>query len=543
MSEKFLGEGENSVPVPLSLRVFLHLSGALITLYVVTGPWRIGGLTVDRVSYITAFPLLILIGGLLASRRWRHWLRWGAPRVDLDRRRIAIGFLLLFCFLAWVVIATWRALEINAWDFSLHYDLPLERTLRGELLYSEHIQASTFSEHASYVLLLFVPLYALVATPIWLHIATAAAIAAGSALLYALSYSSGRDRLIALMISLSFAFNPFTVKAVQYGFHPELFYPAAIFLLLLALERRSVLLFAAGLLLTVAIKEDSILVLAGVGLIAALRRQAGWSLAAAATGVGFYVLNTKVVMPSFGVSDVPFYLTYWHSWGDTRLEVILSILRDPIMVVERIVGSGTPRLFLSLLFAPLFAPVWTAGSLPALVLYSIADHPQLSQFALYYSMPVLPFLYAALPAAIRTLGSRLVPGEVLAEAEAAVRRRGAMRCAALVLLIWSAQYSGYRIREPRPEGPAVRSLLGLVEESRSLVVQGALMPHAGYRVMRAVERVDPGDAEVFLLAPGADPYPLTRDQLSELIVTLRSDPRYRLRADERGVLLFTRSTR
>jgi hypothetical protein len=181
-------------------------------------------------------------------------------------------------------------------------------------------------------------------------------------------------------------------------------------------------------------------------------------------------------------------------------------------------------------FVPFLGFEWLLAAAAMIVPYGATQHAKLAQFHLYYSMPVLPFLFAAAAVGLHRV---VALKKVLPPAE----RRARYRVGAVALLLVSAFYGpGYRFvpRQPTDVPQRLASAVG----GRPLEVQGALLPHVGYSVNYAALKppVKIDGSRGFLIAPGAIPFPFSRSELRRLAEQLGRDPHFHTIAD-RGILL------
>ena len=230
--------------------------------------------------------------------------------------------------------------------------------------------------HASYVLLAFLPFYAIAKTPLWILLAHAIAIAAGAAMGYRLFRRLLGDDAAAGLLAAAFLLNSFTARADEYGFHPEGFYPLALFGVAYALIAKRRPLLAVSAILALSIKEDAALLLGGIGLAAAIfrkPRREGVLLAAAAVAV--FLVSTRIVIPAASGShgDRPWNASYWSSWGATLPAAAAAMASHPIRLAGRLGGSAIPSLLESAAFLPLAGPEALLASLAALIPCAAAD--------------------------------------------------------------------------------------------------------------------------------------------------------------------------
>lgn len=511
--------------------------------FLVTGPWRIGQVQIAYLNVVIAAGLLVLVLVRMLIRRIFPCPGDQEAPLHITNTAAWIGGLVVFAVLLRLVLTQYDALEINAWDFSLYADLPLAETVRGRLLWCDHLGMSLLGIHAKFLLLAFVPLYWLHATPVWLLIIHPLAIALATVCAFFLFRRSTGDDVVAAAIALAFPFNAATARAVGYAFHLEIFYPLGIFLLMWALGARRNLLFAGALLLTVAIKEDAIVPLLPLaGAIWLATRQRWSAVATAATAVAAYVIDAHFVLPHFagrGPDQPVWYAGYWQSFGGTPLAALFGLFTRPFEVLARLAGSGAPDMLLTLLFVPVVGWEWFLAAVPGLVLYACADLRLLAEFSLYYAMPILPLLFLALPTGIRRLASWRHP-----DSPPATISRRKRRIAVAILLASAFLNSPYKLRAPRAERLDIKAAAAATSCAK-VFVQGALLPHAGYkRSLKVLDRHGTIDgSSAFLFAPGADPYPFNQTGIEDLIRDLSADSRYLAQRTPNGLLLFTPAQR
>ena len=480
------------VLLPRGLRFYLGFIAAFLAVFVLTAPWRIAGQDVGRLSVPLAAAAALCLLALL-HRPWRRALvgRFREGIGPVSGGGLFAAALVAAAFLARVGLARYLALELSAWDTTVLYDRPIAETLEGRFFYCDWLGGSYFGSHVSALLFGFLPLYALHPTPLWLLGAQALAIAAGAAAGFLAFRRILDDDLAAGFLAAAFVLNGYTAKTVQYGFHMEVFYPLAAFLLWLGLLCRRSWLLAAGTLIALGVKEDCLLLLGGFALSAALF-QKRYRVAAAVAGagvVGFFV-GTRIVMSHFSGASPwrPWYAAYWVSWGDTLPRIALAMLTHPLRVAETLARSGIPHLLEPLLLLPLAGPEGLVAALPALVPYAAADYRPLRAFSLYYSMPVLPFLLVGATYGIARL------------AASASRRRLA---ALAVLAACALDGAGYTFPRANHMGTEIAPALASLG-ARPARIQGSLYPRAGYSThRRALDRARP-------LAPSSRSYPRIR---------------------------------
>ncbi|MCU1244928.1 MAG: putative rane protein [Acidobacteria bacterium] len=487
-----------------------------VALFVAGAPWSLAGHTI-RLTVPLALAVIVV---MLAAAKQGGLRAWAEREVHLPPRAIAAGAVCVALFLLRIAAAQYQSLQVNAWDFSIYFDRPLERTTHGQLLWSPELGSATLAAHADWVVLLFVPLYALHPSPWWLVAAHALVLAGGCvAGFHALRRICGDDPA-ALALTGGFLFSRYTAKAAQYVFHHEIFYPLALFLVVYAALARRRWLLLVACLLVLAIKQDAFIPLAGVALALLVMRRAGAAVAVLALAVGGFAFDYFWAMPHFATTSQPWYAWYWSDFGPTPLRAGAGIATHPLLAAFKLAISGVPRLLATLLLLPLAGPEWLLAATPGLVIYGVAALPQLRDFDLYYSLPLLPLLYCAAASGAARLAA-------VAARRWAVSERAALRTLAMAAFLASTfTGAGYVIPASRVEAGRVAPLLGKLPAGTVVRVQSSLYPHAGYGLNRRPldqERVSAGEG--CLLLADAPAYPLSPSRLALLRSRLMADGR------------------
>jgi uncharacterized membrane protein len=497
----------DSPSLPRPRAIVLTAAAMLCFGFAATGPWTIGSYELRYWSSIFGVCTLALLCTL--DRRSVQGLL--TREVRFSHRAVLAAFGIASAFLIRICLLRYDAFEVNAWDFSNSFDRPIEGTLHGPLLWSDTLGGSMLSLHCNWIDFLFLPLYAIAASPYWLLIAHPLAISAAALVLFLYVRQSANDDFVAACVAAAFLLNRYTVRATHLGFLADIFYPLGFFLLLYAFRRSSFRLGLVALLLILSIKEDAVLTLLGFSIVAALLyRRWQWATLTAGAALAAFAFDYLYVLPKFGGPPVPF-SHYWGSFGDTPFSAAVAMLQDPLRVLQRF-SAPAVRLLSTLAFVPLAGYEWLLAALPTMIVYTSSDQTDLHWLAQHYSLPFLALIFASAASGIERLGST-------------VQRR---RLVAIVVLLASALVgTGYKMERPRPERHHVADLLS-ASGTRPVYIQGAIFPHAGYAARHRVlhHQIAPEPGSAFLLCDPCNPYPFTREELTHRFAELRGDPRY-----------------
>ncbi len=274
--------------------------------------------------------------------------------------------------------------------------------MQGEL---PDVAYRRLGQHFTPALLLWLPWYALFPSAAGLSVLQVTLVTAAGLVLYALARHYHPPDLSA-MIAVSFYGAIAVISPTLANFHDICQMPLYIFGLLLALEKRRWWLVSILAVLTLLVREDSGVVLFGIGFFLAVScRAPRIGVALCALSLGYMLAVTNWVMPLFS-QDVSkrFMIEQFGQFveGDraTTLDVIRGILSNPgRLVVELVMPfDRTLRYLLGqwvpLMFIPVISPsAWILAGFPMFkVLIQREDITALS-LHLRYAMTLVPGLF------------------------------------------------------------------------------------------------------------------------------------------------------
>lgn len=488
------------------------------------------------------------------------------------RRRIGARELVIFCAVLYAVVFSVLSIYKHEIYASSRFDLgnmdqAVWNSSEGRILeatdeYGEI--TSRLKNHADFLLLAFVPLYWISASPYWLLIAQAAVVGAGAIPLYWLARRFLRRDLPAALIAIAYLFNPGLQSANLFDFHAQMM--AGTFLLFAfhyLLERRLLpfLLFAVLAALT---KEGTVLVVGMMGLYALLaQRRPKWGIPAFMGSIAYFLLTMLVIIPFFNTGG-PSELVEgrYEAFGGSMGGVVRTTLTDPIFTVSYVL-SEQKALYLTQLtgmswFLALFSPTVFVLPLPELAINLLSDRPQMTNFRYHYSASILPFMYAAAAAGLynllaffrRVSGWRrfLTPLKKLASERAPVFvAMGILLFAVQMdydlgpLPLFHSQSNTFSVIEPAPEEHlrALDEAVARIPDDAKVSASNQIGPHLSYRrYLYLFPTIQ--DAKYVVIdetEPAYDTYinPVLNLQSTQ---RLRRDPAYKKVFDENGVLVF-----
>lgn len=259
-------------------------------------------------------------------------------------------------------------------------------------------------QHFTPALLLWVPYYALVRSPVGLSVLQISLITAAGFVLYALARHYHPPRL-SVFITLSYYCANAVIAPTLANFHDLSQLPLYLFTAFLALEKRVWWLFWAMVGLTLLVREDTGIVLFGIGLYFILSRR-HWRVGAlvCALSVGYIVLVTNVVMPLFS-EDISrrFMVEQFGHFIDNQeastVEVLWAIASQPGKLLANLFTPLDRTInyllgqWLPLAFVPALSPsAWVMIAFP-LTKTLMRQDPTALSLHLRYALTFIPGLF------------------------------------------------------------------------------------------------------------------------------------------------------
>nr|BBH93238.1 hypothetical protein KTA_14370 [Thermogemmatispora argillosa] len=357
----------------------------------------------------------------LTLRRWRVACRKELypPPEPLPRGRafwLALG-LVVVAMLAYsiyfIIFVTSKqdAFATNGEDLGI-MDQAIWNTLHGALLHQTICNVLTdtncygleginrFAIHYEPILFLIVPLYIFWADPKTLLILQVLVVATGALPAFWLARLRLRSDLAAVPFALLYLLYPAQQYAVDYDFHAvTLTLSLLLFALYFMYTRRNGWLLAF-VILSLACKEEIAGVIALLGLwIALFQRRWRVGLIIFGLALGWTAIGLLVVHYASPVGH-SLLASRWSEYGDSPLEVALTILRHPLQVVREHVLEAQHRLYLQKLltpagYLPLLAPWVLVLASPTLALNLLSSSPNMYSGRYQYNAEIVPILIFA----------------------------------------------------------------------------------------------------------------------------------------------------
>ncbi|MEX0268279.1 DUF2079 domain-containing protein [Leptolyngbyaceae cyanobacterium UHCC 1019] len=295
----------------------------------------------------------------------------------------------------------WNGLHGNFFQSSL------SSVLSGAVVIDRQVPTVSYhrlGQHFDPILLLWLPIYAIFPHAATLVVIQVAQVAAAGLVLYALARQYLQPRL-AQWITASYYTSVAVIGPTFSNFHDLSQIPLLLFTLFLALEKRWWWLFWLMAGLTLLVREDTGILLFGIGLYLALsRRFPVVGVALCSVGFAYVMTATNIFMPMFSrdISQRFMVERFGHFASGNEastFEILGGILSNPLRLITHVFSSLDVKVSymvaqtLSLAFVPLISPsAWIMISAPlAQLLLQGGD----SRFSVYirYAITLVPGLF------------------------------------------------------------------------------------------------------------------------------------------------------
>lgn len=317
----------------------------------------------------------------------RSWLERHAVRLAV------LACLLTAAWLSALALAKLWAVRANGLDLAI-YQQVMHETARGHLFqYTIHPHLY-LGDHAEFILLALVPFFLLLGGSAGaLVVLQAVALAAGGLLAFRLARRA-LGPLPALAVVVAYLLNPTLQSVALFEFHALTLAIPLLLGLLVAYAERRYGWFVVCLALSLAVREDVGLVVAGIGVVAAVERRAWrWWLVPILAGLASFlggVWLTGLVNPEGQYK----FLRYLDWLGATPREIIVAAVHHPWRWLSRVLSVQTLALAVALLvplfFLPLLRARWLLPILPIAVQLAVFGASGQVVAKLHYSAAFLP---------------------------------------------------------------------------------------------------------------------------------------------------------
>jgi len=394
----------------------------------------------------------------LAAALWKKGV-FRDVRLEVRDRTAVVLFIFFAALFILLKLNRHAALETAAYDLSA-FDYAYRNTLEGRFLYTPFFGKNYLQEHFFPSMLLLLPFYAVHQAPVTLLVLQALLVSAASLPFFFMARRLPLPALPALVLTAAFMLNPFLLRGLEFGFHPEMIAPLALVLLFYFYLKDNRAGFIAALLVFLFTKENEWITGLALSLVLfLLDRRKRFAVPALVISVAaglFIMLYVNVhYTRAFGQ-----YMARYGQYGDTPLQAAAYLLTHPWRLLTANTGIQSLKLLIPVSFLPLLTPV-SLAALPDFCMHMLSGKRHQLGLLLYYSAPVITLLFIA-----------------SAFAYARLRQRAPSRPVWLLLIPVIVMNAGYiRFKEVTPEHRAARALCRMIPENVSVGADNTLIPH------------------------------------------------------------------
>lgn len=521
-------------PSPLRLRLATALYAlALVVLgvglaSVVAGAWQLewGPLRMKVGSWkllrtVVGCLVLGLAVDPLREERLARAAAWFEAR---HRWLLGGGLVAAGAYLVSFKVRQQLSFHTGAYDLSMFHHA-VHNTVHGSFMHAFGIERSFFSEHFSPLLLALVPLYAVAPSPLSLLVVQALAVSAACVPLYLLARDHGLARPASTLVTAAFLFSSVLWRGFAFDFHVELLGVPLVFTAALALHRRRWGLYYLAALGALFVKEDMVLVVGALAVLALDRERRWHALATWVLCAVWGYLAWKVAIPlSYpDARTTSHFVERYGHLGNGYGGILWGLVSRPGFVLGRIFSAPMWGLLGSTAMLPVLDPLSLVLALPSLLVHLVSGYAYQADLKAYYGLNGALFLWMALPRALQRLQSWTSP-----------------RAAAFAGL--AALASGAAAPFPdraEPRHAWARAALGQVDTSERISAMSPLLPHLApsRSLLLFPERTG---AQLLLLDLDGWPWPLEREAFYDEVRELLSGGEYGVEVLHEGYLFLRR---
>jgi len=269
-------------------------------------------------------------------------------------------------------------------------------------------QANWLGLHFQPILILFVPLYAVIPSVIWLTAAQAFALSIGAWPIFLIANRVCLSEKAGLMWALVYLVNPFLLNAAAWDFHIISLAVPFIAMSMFGIETKNFRVLIFSCLVILSCKEHLGVMVIGFGLLWWIKNKR-WKPAVGLMliGVAHSILVLSIIMPALSPTGEHLmfeegfgHLTRYSWLGNSLKEIFQMLLLNPIYVIKTVMlkmGGASYLLVLLIPFLgfPLAAPLFLLPGLADLMANMMSANPMPRSLFAYHSISLIPVLTVA----------------------------------------------------------------------------------------------------------------------------------------------------
>lgn len=314
-------------------------------------------------------------------------------RIDPSLAFVLCAVALYIAYFATHTLNVHRGLGTFSYDYAL-YDQGLWLTSRFKEPFVTLMGRNLFGDHTSFILVFLVPLFWVAPGATVLLTAHTAVIAAGAIPLYLI----GRARLspwVGALMAVVYLIHPAVSWTNSENFHPDAALGFTFSLALYGALQRRWRAYTIGVVLSLLVKEDVVLVVLPLGVWVALMRNRKVGVATVLGSVGYALVAMLVIMRA--LIGVPTLNTWRIPFGGP-MGFLGAVFTQPVDVIAHFVSDGRPfylfQMVLPVAFVFLRRPGVALISMLVMFTNVLSTYWYQYQIQYHYSLAAVPALIA-----------------------------------------------------------------------------------------------------------------------------------------------------
>jgi uncharacterized membrane protein len=404
-------------------------------------------------------------------------------------------------------------------------------------------------DHAAWVLYPLSLPYTIYPNVHWLLAVQAISLSLGALPTWGLARQAGLSQAQSIAMAVVYLLYPVIFAANWFDFHPDVMALPALLGAIWAARANKMGWFIAAIVLVLGCKEIMSLTVAAMGLwLIVFEKKPRYGAIALFTGILWFFIATKVIIPSFGGGQATGVERYSYL-GSSVLEIIINLVLKPWLILGKVFSFETFK-YLAFLAVPVIwglsprhlAPL--VGALPTLLLNVLSDKGlQLSLF-FHYSLPLLPFLLVCVI-------SSLASGHTLLHKRRAIILWSVGVLLAGVLLRLSPGQIKYNYVFDWSGWQATRDAISQIQAKKGVLTSSEIVPHVSHRqIVRSLKDPSTGTPELasfnldeidyVLINRNNQSLIIVQEAIQKLINQLKNNPKFKISYQRHQVYLFER---
>lgn len=463
-------------------------------------------------------------------------------------------------FLAILVsITTFILFFFSSWRFAL-FGAGTDLGFFDQLLYLQSQGLSPIStiiegvhligDHASFILYPLSLFYVIKPDIHWILFIQALALASGAIPIYLIAINNNLPSNLSKTLAICYVLYPALFNINFYTeFRTETIAVPALLWAILAVEKNRFFWVTIAILVTLICKDTMSFTVIGFGFWLLFIKRINYGLFYIFLGIVWFGIVVNYLIPSFRVGEVTAGMTagmtYYSSLGNSFSELIINIIKNPLILVKRALLPDTLFYYL-LLMLPIILGLsikkipFLIPALPTLLLNILSDDNRVRDLIHHYSLPLIPFIFAWLTYSVIDI----------------YKYKTRKWLSSRVLITWSiiaffalAKYGYFpeRYLPLIPYNQDVKIAMKLIESQGSVMTTSYIANHLSHRKIITIipsdnyqQKIESYPFQYILVSQKHLDSGMTEEKFNQLIDNLKQSLDYELVYQNNEVFLFKR---